>query len=201
MRPMGARYMKVLKHNGIAVAEYLGSDDPDEDVVLAREVLRAKGIKPPTLLGAMFGQANSFAHAANRIYKEDVMGRSPDKPVGFAPFVVNAAFSVEIYLKTLHAVAGDSRRGHPLLPLYDALPDARRAELCAEAALLASQHGEGPQVQFRELLTMLNSAFDRWRYFYEAANSGKSTIHLQQTILVMHASRDVCARAVAAANP
>ena len=169
--------MKVLKYNGIVVGEYLGSDDPDEDVMAAREVMRAKGIKPPTLLGAMFGQANSFSYVANRIYKGDVIGRSADKPIGFAPFVVNATFSVEIYLKTLHAVAGDSkRRGHQLLPLYDALAEARRNELCAEAVHHADLHGEGPQVQFRALLTMLNSAFERWRYFYEPESSARSSV-------------------------
>ena len=59
---------------------------------------------------------------------------------------------------------------------------------------VAAEHGEGPQVQLRDLLIMLNDAFVQWRYVYEVPRSG--TVHLQQTILVMHAFRDVCVRAV-----
>lgn len=108
---------------------------------------------------------------------------------------MNAAFSVELYLKTLHvAAAGASAWEHKLLELFDTLPEARRDELSAETRLLGSQHGEGLQVWFRDLLIMLNDAFVKWRYVYEQAHSG--TIHLQQTILVMHACRDVCTRVV-----
>jgi hypothetical protein len=192
---MGKRWLKSLKLNGVIVGDYMGSDDPDEDIEAARDVLRAKGIyEPPSVISAMLGQANAFAYTANRIYTDDIMKRSTGRPIGFAPFVVNAAFSVELYLKTLHTVAGASVRGHPLLPLFDALADTRRTELEAECVRLASEHGERPQVQFRDLLAVLNTAFEKWRYVYELPRSG--AIHLQQTILIMHTCRDVCARAV-----
>lgn len=187
--------MKTLELNGVIVGEYLGSDDPDQDIEAARDMLRAKGLyNPPSLLSAMVGQANSFAYTANRIYEQDLKSKSPRRPLGMAPFVVNAAFSVELYLKALHAKANGGMRVHKLLQLYDALADMRRAELCAEAVQLASEHGEGPQVQFRDLLAVLNNAFEQWRYVYELPRSG--FIHLQQTILVMHACRDVCVRAM-----
>jgi hypothetical protein len=194
---MGLRSTKSLKVNGVIVGEYLGSDDYDEDIEAARKMLRAKGLyNPPSLISAMLGQAASFAFMANAAYAE-LMTRSSEKPLVAAPFVVNAAFSVEIFLKTLHVIdRGGHGREHKLLELYDALPDFRRSELCADAVRLAAQHGEGPQVQFRELLGMLNDAFVQWRYVYELPRSG--TIHLQQTILVMHTCRDVCARAVKA---
>jgi hypothetical protein len=186
--------MKSLKLNGLIVGEYLGSDDVDEDIEAARDFLRAKELyNPPSLVSAMFGQAAAFAYVANATYIE-LKSRGPEKPIVAAPFVVNAAFSVEVFLKTLHVIAtGSHPREHKLLELYDSLPPSRRTELCAEAVRLAAEHGEGPQVQFRDLLAMLNDAFVRWRYVFELSNSGP--IHLQQTILVMHVCRDVCARA------
>lgn len=162
----------------------------------ARDLLRAKGLyNSPSLVRVMLGQANAFAYVANATYVELANNRVPDKPIVAAPFVVNAAFSVELYLKTLHVVtSGSHAHQHKLLDLYDSLPDTRRTELQDQAVLVAAEHGEGPQVQLRNLLTMLNDAFVHWRYVYELPRSG--TIHLQQTILVMHACRDVCARAV-----
>jgi hypothetical protein len=194
------RYMKSLKLDGVIVGEYLGSDDTQVDIEAARECLRSKGLyNPPSLVSAMFGQAAAFAYVANGTYGE-LRKRAPGKPLVAAPFVVNAAFSVELFLKTLHAVAtGISPRGHKLVELYDALSSSYRTELCAEAVRLAPEHGEGPQVQFRDLLAMLNDAFERWRYVYELANSGE--IHLQQTVLVMHACRDVCAHHVKPNSP
>lgn len=193
---MGNCYLKSLKLNGLIVGEYLGSDDQDEDMEAARDLLRAKGLyNPPSLVRVMLGQANAFAYVANATYVELANNRGPDKPIVAAPFVVNAAFSVELYLKTLHVVtSGSHAHQHKLLDLYDSLPDTRRTELQDQAVLVAAEHGEGPQVQLRNLLTMLNDAFVQWRYVYELPRSG--TIHLQQTILVMHACRDVCARAV-----
>jgi hypothetical protein len=41
---MTRRMMKTLKLQGIAVGEYLGSDDYLEDVESAREFLRQKGL-------------------------------------------------------------------------------------------------------------------------------------------------------------
>jgi hypothetical protein len=87
-------------------------------------------------------------------------------------------------------MAGD----HRLLELFDALPGTRQAELQGQAVRVAAEHGEGSQVQLREVLAMLNNAFVQWRYVYELPRSG--TVHLQQAILAMHACRDVCLQAV-----
>jgi hypothetical protein len=60
----------------------------------------------------------------------------------------------------LHVVAtGSGAREHKLLHLYDALQSAQRAELQNQAVQVAAEHGEGPQVQLRDLLSMLNDAF------------------------------------------
>jgi hypothetical protein len=195
---MGNRFMKSLSLNGIVVGDYLASDDFDEDVQAARDMLKAKGLyDPPTLVMAMRGQADQFAFVANATYVQVMKNRGPGQIIPASPFVVNAAFSLELYLKTLNAVSGSKAWGHGLLKLHDSLPDPIKAELQADTVRLASEHGEGPTVQLRDLLAMLNRSFEQWRYVYELPKSG--AIHFQQTILAMHACREVCNRAVAAA--
>jgi hypothetical protein len=116
---MSSRYLKSLKLNGVIVGEYLGSDDQDEDVEAARDMLRAKSLySPPSLPSAMLGQANAFAYVANATYMDLMKNRGLNKPIIAAPFVVNSAFSVELYLKTLHLVATGSNareHGHTLM--------------------------------------------------------------------------------------
>jgi hypothetical protein len=192
---MSRRYTKTLKFQGEVVGEYLGSDDLDEDVAAARELLRQKGLdKRPSLPQTIYGQAAAFAYAADQIYRE-LRQRAPDRPIVAAPFVVNAAFSAELFLKALHNLDGETRRGHRLVPLFDSLSEARRAELMAEVQQFAAGHGEVPgEVDLRALLTVLNDAFRKWRYVYEEERAGP--IHLQQTILVMETLHSVCKRAV-----
>jgi hypothetical protein len=196
---MGKRWLKDLKLNGVIIGQYLGSDDQEEDLAAARELLRARGIEPPSRVSVMLGQADSFAYVANATYQE-LRNRGADKPMVVAPFIVNAAFSVELYLKTLHfAATGASSREHRLIELYDALPEASRNEIAARARRVAAEHGENPDVQFRDLLAMINEAFVTWRYVYELERT--ETVHLQQTMLVMHACRDACKRIVNAGAP
>jgi hypothetical protein len=192
---------KTLKLQGVTVGEYLGSDDYLEDVESAREFLRQKGLwATPSVPQTIYGQGAAFAYVANETY-EELMRRAPDRPIVAAPFVVNAAFSVELFLKALlHAVNGQTWRGHKLVPLFDALPEACRAELLAEAQRFAPAHGEvAGSVDFRALLTMLNDSFRKWRYLYEEKHAGP--IHLQQTILVMETCHEVSKRTVFPRTP
>src|SRR5437660_1785373 len=94
----------------------------------ACDMLRAKVLyNPPSLLSAMRGHADPFAYVANATCEDLLKNRGPDKPIVAAPFVVSAAFSIELYLKTLDVVATGSNVGeHKLLDLYDSLPDAQR---------------------------------------------------------------------------
>ncbi len=190
---MSRRMMKTVKLNGVIVGEYLGSDDYFEDIAAAREFLRQKGHwRTPSLPQTIYGQASAFAYVANETYKE-LMKRGPERPIVAAPFVVNAAFSVELFLKSLHVANREPRRGHRLVRLFDTLPDARRAELIGDAQRFAPAHGEvAGAVDFRALLTMLNDTFRKWRYVYEETHAGP--IHLQQTILVMETCHEVCKR-------
>jgi hypothetical protein len=55
--------------------------------------------------------------------------------------VVNSAFAIELYLKTLHELSATRIRGHELLDLYDKLIDATRA-VVVKHALAMRQHTE-----------------------------------------------------------
>jgi hypothetical protein len=188
---MGNRYKKTLWFEGKVVAEYLGSDDPDEDVTAAHEALKAAGItERPARFVVMRGHADAFAYIADQAYRQ-LQRRHEGIPIVAAPFAVNAALSVELYLKALYvAEEGDPPKEHSLLELFDGLPQTVRQKLAAEASALAHEHGETSGVQFRDLLTMLDQVFVKWRYVYELEHSG--SLHLQQTILALHACHAVC---------
>jgi hypothetical protein len=192
---MGHRYKKTLKFRGEVVGEYLGSDDYAEDVAAAREFLKARGLwKTPSVPQTIYGHAAAFAFMADQTYRL-LMRRAPDRPILVAPFLVNAAFSVELFLKTLHKLEGETRKGHKLVPLFDALPEARRADLNAAAQQFAPGHGEvAGKVDFRALLVMLNDTFRKWRYVYEEEQA--APVDLQQTILAMETCHEVCKQAV-----
>jgi hypothetical protein len=194
------RKMKTLKLQGVIVGEYLGSDDYKEDIEAAREFLQNKGLwKTPSLPQTIYGHASAFAYVANATY-EELQRRTPDKPIVAAPFVVNAAFSVELFLKALHAVNGQIKKGHKLVPLFDALSGAQRADLTSAAQHFGPAHGEAAgSVDFRALLVMLNDSFRKWRYVYEEEHAGP--IHFQRTILVLETCHEVCKRTVFPSTP
>jgi hypothetical protein len=83
------------------------------------------------------------------------------------PFVVNSAFSIELYLKTMHEAHGSPQRGHRLLSLYDALPAETRTMI--EQAAVASAPGCLPPDEttvpfvFRDFIADLDNSFVEWR--------------------------------------
>jgi hypothetical protein len=122
--------------------------------------------------------------------------KPPANGLAAVPFVVNAAFGIEVYLKLFHAAssAGRKKKGHSLLSLYDALPQAVKDEIQGLANSHAKHHRiEGP-IDFRALVAELNTAFERWRYVYEYSTLG--AVNIQPTMLVMHVLHDVAASRV-----
>lgn len=185
------RRSKDLFHNDVLVGTYLGSDDPEEDQAAAVEALRAKGLlNPPSIARAMLNQADSFAFVANELYKRLNVKGLIDRPLLIAPFVVNAAFSIELYLKTLQELAGGAKRGHKLVELFNALQQTQQDELQAQTIQLAAKQKHAPEIQLRNILLMLNDSFERWRYVYETPRTG--LVNMRQAMLAMEATRTVC---------
>src|SRR5205807_587674 len=102
---------KTLYLNNVIVGEVEQTGDVEKDIEIARDFLKSKGLhKEVTVLQAMFRQALSFANTAAYLHKHDLL-RAPANALSIAPFVVNSALSIELYLKTLLAIAGTRAHG------------------------------------------------------------------------------------------
>ena len=86
-------------------------------------MLREKGLyKEASPELRMFQQALSFATTAAYLHNRDLKS-VPSNPLSIAPFVVNSAFAIELYLKALARCYGiQLTNEHNLLRLYDKLP-------------------------------------------------------------------------------
>ena len=187
------RTKKKLYVNGIIVGEVEATGDVQKDLEVARDILKSMGLhKEVTLTQAMFRQALSFSTTAAYIHKRDLL-TTPANGLSIAPFVVNSAFSIELYLKTLlslHDIAVP--REHSLLILYDRLPESARSGIFDAA----KRHSHEYQVvvstegQFRGFVAELDTAFEEWRYVYEKGKAGP--INIWQAILVMKAAHEAC---------
>ena len=158
---------KSVVFNGIIVGEYESTGNLDEELSAVRSYLKEKGLwKPVSVNDSMFGQANAFAQTANLLYRRD-FSRSPYKAPSMGPLVVNAVFSIEIYLKTIHEAYGNLRRGHHLLKLYDHLKDEPKNIILSAASDVRPRYKLSDDVTILTCLKDLNHAFEKWRYLYE----------------------------------
>jgi len=183
---------KTIYVNGVVVGDVETTGDVQEDIQLIREYLKSKGLhREVSMAQAMFRQALSFCRTAVHLYDRDLRN-APWNGLSAAPFVVNSAFSIELYLKTLHQLRGTSARGHSLLALYDTLSDESRDMVVS----VAQRHALGYHVNvasaevFRGFVAELDTAFVDWRYCYETGQT--SQINIQPTILVMKAFDEAC---------
>jgi hypothetical protein len=184
--------MKTIYVNGVVVGEIPATGSRDGDMAAMRQFLKDKGLhREVTKVQAMFGQALSFATTAAHLHERDLL-KAPRNGLSIAPFVVNSAFAIELYLKTLHELGGTSIRGHELLELYDRLSDATRAVVVKHALLNATGYGVTLTTadQFRSFVAELNNSFVDWRYCYETGKTG--TVTIQPTIVVMKAVHEAC---------
>lgn len=176
--------------NGSLVGEYRPTGENERDQELAVAVLREKGLWTETTLEqAMFRQAVSFATTASYLYKRDLTA-TPRNGMSVAPFVVNSAFALELYLKTVGQLHGQTMRGHDLLDLFDDLPLDARTALHQNFAKREWQCGIVGLAEFRKVLEELRSAFVDWRYLHERKRTGP--IQLKPMIFAMEVLHETC---------
>jgi len=191
---------KTLLLNGVVVGEIEFTGDMKTDAKVAMDFLKAKGLyREIGKVEQIFRSAFAFAMTASDLYDKHLTNVPRYGPVA-VPFVVNAAFAIELYLKTLHQADGQQMRGHSLLELFDALTAARRAEIVAAAQENAPRLAVSvkDESEFRATMDKLNNVFVEWRYIFEKDYSGEVTI--QPTILAVIALESVC-KAAGAAGP
>ena len=181
---------KTVLLNGIVVGEVMSTGDTAQDAEAVRQFVRSKGLyEAPSLFQAIQSQAFAFANTSAHLYERDLR-RSPRKGVSTVPFVVNSAFSIELYLKALAQKHGVTLRGHELLKLYKALPRKAFVEIQTVTPQCAANRALGEPPDFLAYLTSLNNTFVEWRYSYELERTG--AVHIEPTIFVMEVLHEAC---------
>jgi hypothetical protein len=176
--------------NGIVVGEVMSTGDFEKDTERVTQFLKAKGLyKETSLFQAMFSQALAFANTSAYLYKRDLL-TTPRRGVSIAPFIVNAAFSIELYLKALAQKHSISLQGHELVVLYEALPSIALQEIQSVMPRCAANRPLGEVPNFQAYITDLNKAFVDWRYCYEKQKLG--SIRINPTIFVMEVLHESC---------
>lgn len=177
--------------NGVVVGQYEPTGDTQKDMEFVRAFLREKGLaREITKTDATHGQADAFAALANSIYIKDLR-RSPFNGRSVAPFIVNAVFSVELYLKAIHSAYGQEARGHDLVNLYQAIPEAGKVIFQQAARDMRSRYKLEPGADIDSCLESIRKAFEQWRYLYE---SNRMKAELQAVRYVMHVAHETCCR-------
>ena len=181
---------KTVLLNGIAVGEVMSTGDMDKDTEAVRQFLKFKGLhKKVSLFQAIFNQAVAFANTSASLYERDLK-RAPRKGFSAAPFVVNATFSIELYIKALAVKHGKSLRGHELLKLYKSLPKAAQVDIEKVIPRCAANRALGEAPDLPKYLSTQNNTFVEWRYCYEVEKTGP--VHIEPAIFVMEVFHESC---------
>jgi hypothetical protein len=135
--------------------------------------------------------AAAFANTAAFLYERDLKQSPPSRPFHVTPFVVNASFAVELYLKALGYRNRAPLRGHELLKLFEALPEDARSEIQAASARVAAKTEPPQYLSPRSALSQLNNAFAEWRYTHEKEELGP--ISLTSVVLLLQVMHEACA--------
>lgn len=183
---------KTILLDGIPVGEYESTGDTTQDMLIARTIMKDKGLlkKEPPLDIAMRQQALYFAKTAAHLFNTQLM-QSPRRPFAFVPFVVNSTFAIELYLKTLAQMYGKApKKIHELLKLYDDLPQAAQDAIASKILECAARRQLHEEPDVRTYLSELNKTFDRWRYAYEYESAGE--VRLEPTIFLQEVLLEAC---------
>ncbi|MBW2940304.1 hypothetical protein [Zhongshania aquimaris] len=182
--------MKTVMCDNKPVGYVKDVEDLEEAARLAQELLKPKGLWRDIPKAEMiYSQAQSFANASAHIYEKDLKSL-PRNPQGITPFVVNAAFSAEMYLKSLQEIHGEVTESHVLTALFKSLPNKVKDRINKTCKSFESQYEVEKGVLFKDHLKSINHAFVNWRYIYE-----KSTeyVNIQQTIFVLQVLHETAA--------
>jgi hypothetical protein len=162
--------------------------DPKEAAKLTNDLMKSKGLwREIPKSESIYNQAQSFANTSAYLYEKDLKSL-PRNPQSITPFVVNAAFSAEMYLKYLQEVHGQVTESHVLTALFKALPNKVKDKINKASKKFENQYKIEQGVLFKEHLKNINNAFVDWRYIYEKKSE---YVNIQQTIFVLQVLHEV----------
>jgi hypothetical protein len=176
---------------GKFVGEVPDTGDMQADLKAMSELMRARGVAAPlTRCQATFRQAAAFATNASYLFNTGLTGAPPRNPINVIPFVVNAAFAVELYLKTLGCVCGLNMRGHDLLELFDELTAEAKDLLQREITRSPATEGIKDLSGFRTEIERARHLFVEWRYLHERNRA--SEVRFVELIHVLNVLHNAC---------
>ena len=187
---------KRFHHNGRYICDIESTGDETKDIAIINQVAEAHGLNVPRVspAEAIFRQAHKFATTAEMLFAK-IDARPPDG-MAVAPFVVNMAFSLELYLKALALQHGKKLHGHELKKLFKKLPASAQYEIERQIAAFSSASGWAGNVKtvsdLVNIIANLNSAFVDWRYSYEMPHRPLK-IDFQPTIFLAQVLHSACA--------
>ena len=184
--------MKQIYFNGKLVGELPTAESDELEIEATSKFLEDKGLlRVPNATLVAFTQARSFAATSASLFERD-LSKLPRNGASVAPFVVNSAFAIELYLKALGRLDGIELRGHDLLELFDALPSQTHAAIEQNFSKARWRCGIATLAEFRQALKEMRRAFEEWRYLYEKERTG--TIRFFQMIFAMEMLHATCER-------
>ena len=146
---------KEILLNGVAVGEYESTGEIRKDIKIVQKYLKENGLwKDVSIVDSMFGQAQSFAQTANELYVNKIC-KKPRQPSAFSPFVVNAAFSIEVYLKAIHMLYGQRKSGHSIKGLYESLNKEAKNVIADLIKKIEPEYKLEPTTKFESILNDL----------------------------------------------
>jgi len=188
--PKKMKKQKII-FNGVEIGEFEATGDLKKDAETVEKYLKKKGLyREISEPDSIHGQANSFAEVANNIYTK-YLSKSPYYGPSIAPFVVNATFSIELYLKCMHRYYGKKKRGHNLIKLFDELEKEAKDIFLQAAKGTETKYKLGKGTTIVSSLKGLSKAFQEWRYLYE---NNKLSTEIQSIRFTMHSCHEACCK-------
>jgi hypothetical protein len=182
---------KKVFFDGKFVGEVPDTGDAQADLKAMSTLLTERGVAAPlTRPQAAFRQASAFAINAQHLFNTGLIGAPPSNPMNVIPFAVNAAFAIELYLKTLGFVHGRKPHGHNLLDLLDDLPAEAKEQLRLEIARAPATTGIKDFDGFRTEVGRARNVFKEWRYLHERSSAPE--IRFLEFIHVLNVLHNVC---------
>jgi hypothetical protein len=166
----------ITVHQGnVAVGQFASTGDERRDFEIFERMLREAGFarEETPLPTRIRHQARAFSRVAVDLGVKICVLRGQSLDC-VAPFLVNAALAIELFLKAIAEHHGKSLRGHSLVELFDAQPAAGLSDIkraFEEAPDDLTDFDEASDL--RALFVNLDYAFITWRYVYEGRGEGR----------------------------
>jgi hypothetical protein len=178
MFPLGLEGTMKVYNGRDHVGDIEDSGCLQENMRLSTALLKELGLhERPSESKAIYLQAKAFASTAIE-KKTRCLTYPPYKPEGAAPFIVNAAFACELYLKSIQCIFGGYEEGHSLNVLFKHLPNKVKDYINKLSKNMASEFQVEEGVLFKEHLKKVSGAFTKYRYIFEQEEESFNTAHV-----------------------